>query len=413
MDSLSQIVLGAAVGEAVLGRKVGNRAILWGGIAGTVPDLDVFANSATDVISALAYHRAFTHSLVFGVLAPLFLAPVVHRLYGGRSGPGYRLPRVLEYGLYALGFFLVLLVGSHLMPIEVLRVPQISASITGAVAVIILVFGLRQRLRRTPSTNGNASIRDWYALFLMSIITHPLLDCFTSYGTQILQPIHEHRATWNTISVADPIYTFPFLLFLVLAGRQFKGSRRRRLLNGAGLVVSSAYLLLTVVNHFNVRSVMDATLAAADSDIPANRYVIQPSILNNVLWQGTVQGSEDDYYFSRYSILDEERRFDAFRPLSGNHQLLARYQDTRELRTLNWFTKGYIGYLPRGEGKVQVNDLRYGLLGEDPADPKQYIFHWVIDTTTTPLTIIQEAGPSEDVDMGAMMVNLWNRLKGR
>ena len=42
MDSLTQIVLGAAVGEAVLGKKIGNWAIFWGAIAGTVPDLDVF-----------------------------------------------------------------------------------------------------------------------------------------------------------------------------------------------------------------------------------------------------------------------------------------------------------------------------------------------------------------------------------
>ena len=41
MDSLTQIVLGAAVGEAVLGRKIGNKAILYGAIAGTIPDLDV------------------------------------------------------------------------------------------------------------------------------------------------------------------------------------------------------------------------------------------------------------------------------------------------------------------------------------------------------------------------------------
>ena len=43
MDSLTQIVLGAAVGEAVLGKKVGNRAMLWGAVAGTIPDLDVGA----------------------------------------------------------------------------------------------------------------------------------------------------------------------------------------------------------------------------------------------------------------------------------------------------------------------------------------------------------------------------------
>jgi inner membrane protein len=41
MDSLIQIVLGAAVGEAVLGKKAGNKAMLYGAIAGTIPNLDV------------------------------------------------------------------------------------------------------------------------------------------------------------------------------------------------------------------------------------------------------------------------------------------------------------------------------------------------------------------------------------
>ena len=42
MDSLTQIILGAACGEAVLGKKIGNRALLFGAIGGTIPDLDVF-----------------------------------------------------------------------------------------------------------------------------------------------------------------------------------------------------------------------------------------------------------------------------------------------------------------------------------------------------------------------------------
>ncbi|MCB0639758.1 MAG: metal-dependent hydrolase, partial [Lewinella sp.] len=88
MDSITQITLGAAVGEVVLGKKAGNRAMLWGAIAGTLPDLDVFANAVTDEISALAYHRAFTHSLTFAIVTPLAMGLLVHRLYGGREGPG-------------------------------------------------------------------------------------------------------------------------------------------------------------------------------------------------------------------------------------------------------------------------------------------------------------------------------------
>ena len=44
MDSVTQIVLGAAVGQAVLGSKVGNKALLYGAVAGTIPDLDVVSS---------------------------------------------------------------------------------------------------------------------------------------------------------------------------------------------------------------------------------------------------------------------------------------------------------------------------------------------------------------------------------
>ncbi|MGB3668335.1 MAG: metal-dependent hydrolase, partial [Bermanella sp.] len=42
MDSVTQVVLGGAVGYAVLGDKVGRKAALYGAVLGTLPDLDVF-----------------------------------------------------------------------------------------------------------------------------------------------------------------------------------------------------------------------------------------------------------------------------------------------------------------------------------------------------------------------------------
>ena len=73
MDSLTQLALGAAVGEAAMGRKVGNRAILWGAIAGTLPDLDVFVPLG-DVVRDFTYHRSASHSLfVLAVLTPLLV----------------------------------------------------------------------------------------------------------------------------------------------------------------------------------------------------------------------------------------------------------------------------------------------------------------------------------------------------
>ncbi len=80
MDSLTQIVLGAAVGEAILGKKIGNRAVLYGGIIGTIPDLDVFFGNFYDPITAVEIHRGFSHSFVFFALLSPLLGLLIARL---------------------------------------------------------------------------------------------------------------------------------------------------------------------------------------------------------------------------------------------------------------------------------------------------------------------------------------------
>jgi inner membrane protein len=71
MDSLTQIILGAACGEAVLGRKIGNKGLLFGAMGGTIPDLDVFFGGLiyTNEIDIMLFHRGFMHSILFSVLA--------------------------------------------------------------------------------------------------------------------------------------------------------------------------------------------------------------------------------------------------------------------------------------------------------------------------------------------------------
>ncbi|MFT5816223.1 MAG: inner membrane protein, partial [Psychroserpens sp.] len=73
MDSLTQVVLGGAVGYAVLGNKVGYKAAIYGAILGTLPDLDVFLPYSGEV-EAFTYHRGFSHSLLIHLLISPFIA---------------------------------------------------------------------------------------------------------------------------------------------------------------------------------------------------------------------------------------------------------------------------------------------------------------------------------------------------
>ena len=408
MDSLTQIVLGAAVGEAVLGRRVGNRAMLWGGIAGTLPDLDVLSGLVTDPMSALAYHRAFTHSLPFAFLAAPLIGLTVHRIYGGKRLP---LSDQIFYPLAVFSFWLLLFIGSLSMPLPVYGIPAITATITlvfcllcGTVA--LLTWRSTGKHGRSPA---NASFRQWTLLFFLAIVTHPLLDCFTAYGTQFFEPLSRLRVAWNTISVVDPLYTLPFLILLILAARSGRGTQVRRKLNRAGLLVSSTYLLFTLVNHFNVRFVFDASLT--ERSIAAERQLIGPSLGNNLLWSGTAETPSGTYHLGQYSLLDRRREFGPLVEVPGRHELLAPYRYDRDVEILEWFTDGYYVVLPAGSGRVQLSDLRYGILDENPSDPAAYLFGWTIDTTVRPVQVVEQStGPRGDA--GAILGRMWERMKG-
>ena len=80
MDSITQIALGAAVGEAVMKNKVGRKASLWGAVCGTLPDLDVLIPFG-DPVSDFTYHRAESHSLFFMTLATPLIVWLIMRIY--------------------------------------------------------------------------------------------------------------------------------------------------------------------------------------------------------------------------------------------------------------------------------------------------------------------------------------------
>ncbi|MHC5009243.1 MAG: metal-dependent hydrolase [Planctomycetota bacterium] len=64
MDPVTQTLLGAAAAHAVLNRRIGPAAALFGAVGGALPDIDVFFPWA-DPALPIEYHRHFTHALAF------------------------------------------------------------------------------------------------------------------------------------------------------------------------------------------------------------------------------------------------------------------------------------------------------------------------------------------------------------
>ncbi len=403
MDSITQITLGAAVGEVVLGKKLGNRAMLWGAFAGTIPDLDIFANFVTDSVSSTAFHRAITHSIFFAALAPLVLGWLVHRLYDGV--PRSRNVWLRDFGAVFVFFVLLTGIGALALPIPVSDVLPIGAVVS---VVIMLVLGivLWQRQRRTPIAD-NPSRWAWTNLFFWTIFTHPLLDTCTTYGTQLLQPFSDLRLGLDNISVADPAYTLPFLICLIIASRMTRGSRRRAWFNWAGIAISSAYLVFTLFNKQHVEKVFENSLEA--EELEYSRLMTTPIIFNNILWQGVAEG-DTAFYHGAYSIWDKQERVRHFNHLPKNEHLLEPYKEERAVKMLQWFSKGFYNVTVREDGRLQVNQLQYGLFRDRYTSDKDYIFKFVLEKDENGELII-----ANDVEVAPDSISfsdLWNRIKG-
>jgi len=250
---------------------------------------------------------------------------------------------------------------------------------------------------------GMTTQKEWMWLFFASIFTHPILDSFTAYGTQLFAPFSNYRVAFNNISVADPLYTFPFLVLLIVVMYLKRHSSKRRLFLQLGLGVSSLYMMLTIVNKYHVNGVYKRALA--EEQIDYLRFQTQPTILNNFLWYGIAETA--DYYFvGFYSILDASPTVSKWHKLSKNHDLIG-YMP-KDLETLSWFSGGYYSLSETSDPNTFLyKDLRYPMMDEN--DPNSTIFKFTI----TKKEDRWEAAPfsAPDVNRGSLD-SFWTRLKG-
>ncbi len=336
MDSLTHIILGAAIGEAVLGKKIGRKAMLWGAFADTIPDFDVFASPCFSDAQQLLVHRGFTHSFFFVVIMSPLLGILFDKLY-----------RKLEVGW-----------------------------------------------------------KPWTLLFFLGLLTHVLLDSLTSYGTAWFEPFSDYRVTFNTIFVADPFYTLPFLICVLVALIAKNGSYSRVSWNKIGLVISSLYLCYTVVNKFHVNKEVEG--AFVKKNISATNFVTTPTALNNFLWM-TYSADSTGFWMGYYSVFDKTNDIDFFH-VERNEALLIPYETGESAKLLKRFSKGYY-CMTQNEGNVYFNDIRFGQMGGwDGTDPR-FVFSFKM----------QNDGKSQQsldrtkfkTTLGEALSSLINRAKGK
>jgi inner membrane protein len=332
MDSLTQIVLGAAVGEAVLGKKVGNKAMLYGAIAGTIPDLDVVTRYFLDTVTATEWHRGFSHSIFFSILfAPIF---------------GW------------------------------------------------MVWKLNRK--------EEATWKDWSWLMFWGLITHPVLDAFTTWGTQLFWPF-KTRLAFQSIFVIDPLYTIPFIILLVLAMLQKRTAVKRRKYVVFGLIISSSYLMLTLLLKGIAYKKFENELD--NEGISYRQINTRPAPLNTILWLANIE-TVDTYLMGQYSFFDS--RPISFTVYPKNHDLLGKWADNDKVRRLIQITEGWYTITEKN-GQLYFNDLRFGLTSLTPNET-QFAFSYRLIPDGD--TIRVEETPKFKRDAKKLLASLWQRIWG-
>lgn len=409
MDSLTQIVLGAAVGEVCLGKKLGNKAMVWGAIAGTIPDLDILGNLVLSELDALAFHRGISHSFFFAVTFSFLIAFVAKGLYDSNWYANKYLR--VSGGVFATFGTLLLvsifsLVGYTAGEIEGLVIMGIPSTIFG----FLLIRRTWMSQRSALDVETNISYKAWYNFFFWSIFTHPILDCFTVYGTQLFQPFSDYRVSWDNISVADPIYTFLFGASLMVASFFNRKDPNRRRWNYVGIALSSLYMIWTFGNKSKVNAVMEDTLAKRE--IVYSRYMTSPTILNNILWSGTAD-ADSSIWIGQYSLFDEVKEFDLQEVPKNRHLLNKAYKTDKTIKVLEWFSNDYCALLARDDGRIQMNDLRYGQFDLKKGNvTDNYIFRFVMEDTGSGYELGNADGGPPPGREKEIFTKLWARIMG-
>jgi inner membrane protein len=328
VDSLSQIVLGSALGVAVMGRRTAVwKAALWGGMCGTLPDLDVLIDFG-DAVKNMTYHRAESHGLFYLTLISPLMAWIASRVH-----------------------------------------------------------------------RESALFKRWWLALWLALVTHPILDAFTIYGTQILQPFSEEPYGIGSIFIIDPLYTLPLLVGVIaaLALRKHAGLGA----NAAGLVVSTLYLAWGVAIQAHVLSIAKESLAASRQS-SANVFAT-PSPFNTILWRVVVM-RENGYDEGFYSLFDRDRkiRFDRF---ASDDALYRNLRSEWAVERMAWFTRGFFKMEER-DGKAILSDLR---MGQEP----NYVFAFALAERQSPtFAAITPMAVGSRGDPAKALAWVWTRLKG-
>lgn len=195
----------------------------------------------------------------------------------------------------------------------------------------------------------------WFWAMQLALVTHPLLDAMTVYGTQLWWPLRPSPVMGSNIFIIDPLYTVWLLLGCVLAwfGRSRPWAGKAL---AVALVVSSGYLGWSLLAKAQVDRAAQRSLAAMGlGDAP--RFSV-PMPFNTLLWR-VVAMTPSGYVVADRSVVADKGKMQ-FEGFASNVQALRQAADIPAVQRLEWFNRGFMR-AQVVDGRLVLSDLRMGL----------------------------------------------------
>ncbi len=215
-------------------------------------------------------------------------------------------------------------------------------------------------LRTSLARHGNA--REWGAVVFLALLTHPLLDALTVYGTQILWPIATPPAMWSTLFIIDPLLTVPLVVGIIATRTAYRFPLLTRG-NLIGLALACAYIAWSVVAKLHVDRVFASALETRG--IESTRMISTPLPFTTLGWR--MVAMHEGGYTQGIHLFGRETRLESF---ESSPELLRGLPATTDIERLKWFTNGFYK-ITEDDGLIVLTDLR---MGHEP----NYAFRFVV-----------------------------------
>jgi inner membrane protein len=304
MDTVTHIVLGACIGEAIAGKKLGKKALLLGAIGQSIPDIDFLNSFLMRTCDDVMAHRGYTHSFLFLVVLTPFLALMSRRIW----------PRV------------------------------------------------------------DMAVKAWMWFWGFELFIHIFLDSFNAYGTGWFEPFSHYRVCFNTMYVADPLFSIwpaaAFVALLVLSSQ----SPARRKWTRMALFISVGYWLLGIGFKLYVDRHLSREFTGRNMGV--HRFFSTPTIFNNQLWY--IVGETDSGYYTGYRSIWDKNNETSMRYVPRNAWLLATDSNKHDARTLVRFSNGYYT-VDKWHDTLVFSVPRFGEMAGPPDDRPKFCFHYYLN----------------------------------